>query len=80
MHTGKSEVCIHSKCAALLGMIGHHHGFTGFAELTDLCWKRDERAECVHDAELVRLKTDQEKQHPEKSHTSGFCTAPGQGR
>ncbi|MCJ8734608.1 hypothetical protein PDJAM_G00237320 [Pangasius djambal] len=82
MHTGKSEVRIHSKCAALLGMLGHHHGFTDFAELTDLCWKQDERVECVQDADLLRPKTAaaQEKAHPSKSHTSSFCMAPGQGQ
>lgn len=78
MHTGKSEVCIHSKCAALLGMLGHHHSFTDFSDLTDLCWKQDERAECLQDTELLRLKTAQEKQHPDK--TSGFCMGPGQGQ
>lgn len=83
MHTGKSEVRIHSKCAALLGMLGHHHGFTDFADLTDLCWKQDECVDCVQDADLLlRPKTvaGQEKAHPNKSHTSSFCMAPGQGQ
>ncbi|XP_060788577.1 zinc finger protein GLIS1 isoform X1 [Neoarius graeffei] len=86
MHTGKSEVRIHSKCAALLGMLGHQHGFTDFADLTDLCWKQDERVECVQDVQgadlLLRPKTvvGQEKAHLNKSHTSSFCMAPGQGQ
>lgn len=80
MHTGKSEVRIHSKCAALLGMLGHHHGFADFADLTDLCWKQDERVECAQDADLLRPKAAQEKAHPNKSLVSGFCMAPGQGQ
>ncbi|KAM9475595.1 zinc finger protein GLIS1 isoform 2-T2 [Clarias gariepinus] len=84
MHTGKSEVRIHSKCAALLGMLGHHHSFNDFADLTDLCWKQDERAECVQDADLIRQKAAaaaaQEKAHQNKSHTPSFCMAPGQGQ
>lgn len=82
MHTGKSEVRIHPKCAALLGMLGHHHGFTDFADLTDLCWKQDASVECVQDADLLRTKTarTQDKAHANKSHTASFCMAPGQGQ
>ncbi|XP_046726247.1 zinc finger protein GLIS1 isoform X2 [Silurus meridionalis] len=79
MHTGKSEVRIHSKCAALLGMLGHQHA-ADFAELTDLCWKADERVEGGLDTDLLRApKTAQEKVRPSRSRTSSFCMAPGQG-
>ncbi|KAF4072684.1 hypothetical protein AMELA_G00265710 [Ameiurus melas] len=82
MHTGKSDVRVRSKCAALLGMLGHHHGFAELADLTDLCWKQDERVERLQDADFVLAKTAtaQEKAHPNKSHTPSFCMAPGQGQ
>ncbi|XP_062854792.1 zinc finger protein GLIS1 [Trichomycterus rosablanca] len=89
MHTAKSEVRVHPKCAALFGMLGHHHGLTDFPNLTDLCWKRDECEENVPDVDSLgeccaspKTNSVQEKlqhTHSVKAHTLNYCMAPAHG-
>lgn len=87
MHTGKSEVQVHPKCAALFGMLGHHHGLTDFPNLTDLCWRRDEceenvpdsLGECCASPKAFTVPDKPQHTHSIKAHTLNYCMAPAHG-